>query len=119
MIIKGHLTFLFPNGAFARFLTRQGVLLKDFKAYVERVSNHIKEHASQLATQAGRPFRYLEAPMTARNGQSKEELARQIASEANLTEGLIGVFYTLESCSTFTVLRQQADPSLGGSSPSQ
>lgn len=103
MIFKGHLTMLYPNGAFARLLNRQGVLLKDFKPYVEGVSQQIKQHAEQLAANAGRPFRYLEAPMTARNGQSKEDLARQMAKEDNLKEGLICVLYTLEPCSTFTV----------------
>ena len=103
MIFKGHLTMLYPNGAFARLLNRQGVLLKDFKPYVEGVSQQIKQHAEELAQQAGRPFRYLETALTAKKGQSKEELAKQIAAEDQITEGLIGVFYTLENCSTFTV----------------
>ena len=34
LIFKGHLTGLYPQGAFARFLWRQGVLLKEFKPYV-------------------------------------------------------------------------------------
>jgi hypothetical protein len=34
-IIKGHLSGFFPDGAFARFLWRQGMLLKEFKPYVE------------------------------------------------------------------------------------
>ena len=103
MIFKGHLTMLYPKGAFARFLNRQGVLLKEFKPYVESVSQQIKQQAGELAQQAGRPFRYLETAMTARNGQSKEELAKQIAEEDHITEGLICVFSTLETCSTFTV----------------
>ena len=103
MIFKGHLTTFYPNGAFARFLNRQGVLLKDFKPYVETISQQIKQHAEQLAAHAGRPFRYLESPMTAKNGQGKEALAQQIAAEDHVKEGLICVFYTLEPCSTFTV----------------
>jgi hypothetical protein len=103
LIFKGHLTRLYPQGAFARLLYRQGVLLKDFKPYVAGVSQQIKGHAEQLASQAGRPFRYLEAPMTAKNGQSKEALAQQIAAAEGLQEGLVCVFSTLESCSTFTV----------------
>jgi hypothetical protein len=103
MIFKGHLTMLYPKGAFARLLNRQGVLLKDFKPYVEGVSLQIKQHAEQLASESGRPFRYLESSMTAKNGQSKEGLAQQIVVEERVTEGLICVFYTLEPCSTFTV----------------
>ena len=81
MIFKGHLTMLYPKGAFARLLNRQGVLLKDFKPYVETVSQKIKQHVEQLAIQSGRPFRYLESAMTAKNGQSKENLAQKIAIE--------------------------------------
>jgi hypothetical protein len=103
MIFKGHLTMLYPKGAFARLLNCQGVLLKNFKTYVEGVSLQIKQHAEQLASETGRPFRYLEACMTAKNGQSKEALAQQLASDDQVKEGLIGVFSTLEPCSTFTV----------------
>ena len=103
MIFKGHLTMLYPQGAFGRLLYRQGVLLKDFKPYVEEVSQKIKEHAERLASEAGRPFRYLEGSMTAKTGQSKESLAQKIAAEAELETGLVCVFYTLEPCSTFTV----------------
>jgi len=84
---------LYPKGAFARLLHRQGVLLKAFKPYVEGVSRQVKEHAEQLASQAGRPFRYLEVAMTAKNGQGKEALAQRIAAEEHLKEGLICVFY--------------------------
>lgn len=103
MIFKGHLSMLYPQGAFARLLYRQGVLLKDFKPYVEGVSQKIKEHAEGLASEAGRPFRYLEGSMTAKNGQGKEAMAQQIAAEDHLKDGLVCVFYTLEPCSTFTV----------------
>jgi hypothetical protein len=103
MIFKGHLTMLYPQGAFARLLSRQGVLLKDFKSYVQEISQQIKQHAEQLASKAGRPYRYLQGAQTARNGQSKESLAKQIATEEEVEEGLICVFSTLEPCSTFTV----------------
>lgn len=101
IIFKGHLTMLYPNGAFARLLNRRGVLLKDFKPYVEGVSQQIKQHAEQMASCAGRPYRYLETAMTAKNGQSKESLAQQIAARDGLKEGLICVFSTLEACSTW------------------
>jgi hypothetical protein len=112
MIFKGHLTMFYPNGAFGRFLNRQNVLLKDFKPYVETISQKIKQHAEELASQAGRPFRYLESAMTAKNGQSKEGLAQQIAIEDNVKEGLICVFSTLEPCSTFTVRGNHASHKL-------
>lgn len=112
MIFKGHLTMFYPNGAFARFLNRQNILLKDFKPYVETVSQKIKQHGEQLAIESGRPFRYLQSAMTAKNGQSKESLAQQIAVEDKVKEGLICVFSTLEYCSTFTVRGNHASHKL-------
>jgi hypothetical protein len=103
VIFKGHLTMLFPDGAFARFLWRQGVLLKEFKPYVEGVTQELKAHAQEVARQADRPFIYLQSAMTKAKGQSKEDLARAIAEEDGITEGLICVFSVLEPCSTFSV----------------
>jgi len=56
MIFKGYLTKFYSNGAFARFLNRQGVLLKDFKPYVESISQLIKQHAEYWRNKLGDPF---------------------------------------------------------------
>jgi hypothetical protein len=103
MIFKGHLTQLFPRGAFRMFLSRQGVLLKDFGRYVEARSAEIKAHARRLAEDAGRPFQYLESATTKRSGESKEDLARAIAERDGLDEGLVCVLSVLEPCSSFAV----------------
>jgi hypothetical protein len=103
VILKGHLTGLFPDGAFARFLWKQGVLLKDFKPYVEAATKSLKEHAEQVAREAGRRFTYLQSATTKRSGQSKEDMARSIAEEEGITEGLICVFSVLEPCTSFVV----------------
>lgn len=108
MIFKGHLTGFFPDGAFARFLSKQGVLLKDFKSYVETRTAILKTHAQQLAQDAGRPYLYLEKASTARRGTSKEEQARAIAARDGITEGLICVFATVEPCRAFGIRRNAA-----------
>lgn len=100
---KGHLTHLFPAGSFAHFLSRQGVLLKDFGSYVENATREVKLHAQRMAQAAGRPFLYLESATTKRSGQSKEDLARKLAEEQDVREGLICVFSVLESCNSFVV----------------
>lgn len=102
-IFKGHMTNFYPDGAFARFLSRQGILLKEFKSYVSKVSGDLKSHAQQLAQEAGRQYLYLQSATTRAKGRSKEELARQIAEEEEISEGLICVLSVLEPCSTFTV----------------
>jgi hypothetical protein len=103
LIFKGHLTALFPAGAFTRFLHSQGVLLKDFKKFVERVTQTVMDDAKALAAQTQRPYQYLAAPHTQRTGPSKEDLARAIAARDGITEGLIAVFSTLEPCLSFRV----------------
>lgn len=103
MIFKGHLTGLFPNGAFARFLAGQGVFLKDFGQYVKQATEILKAHAQALAKQADRPFIYLQSATTKASGQSKEDLARAIAARDGITEGLVCVFSVLETCTSFDV----------------
>jgi hypothetical protein len=108
MIFKGHLNGFFPDGAFARFLSKQGVLLKDFKTYVATCTATLKTHAQHLAQDAGRPYLYLEKPTTARRGTSKEEQARAIATRDGITTGLICVFAAVEPCRAFGIRRNAA-----------
>ena len=103
LIFKGHLTSFYPQGAFARFLNSQHVLLKDFAAYAEATSARLKAHAQQVAAEAQRPYLYLAAASTAASGHSKEAQARAIAERDGLSEGLICVFAVVEPCGTFTV----------------
>jgi hypothetical protein len=103
MIIRGHLTGLFPTGAFGRFLSSQDVLLKDFAPYVEAASGQLKAHAKQIAADAGRPYVYLESATTKAQGQSKEDRARTMAAQEGITEGLVVVFAVLENCQSFEV----------------
>ena len=103
IIFKGHLTGLFPQGAFARFLWRQGVLLKEFKPYVEATTQEMKARAQDIASEAGRPYLYLEPATTKASGQSKEDLARSIAERDGVSEGLVCVFSVLEPCTSLGV----------------
>jgi hypothetical protein len=103
MIFKGHLTQFFPEGAMAWFLSRQGVLLKDFGPYVRKVSQSLKEHAQAVAREAGRPYLYLASASTAWSDASKEKRARALAVQDGLTEGLICVFAVVEPCQAFAI----------------
>lgn len=103
MIFKGHLTSFYPQGAFGRFLSKQGVLLKDFKPYVEKQSQVIKENALSIAEKAGRPYQYLAGALTAKKGRSKEDLVKELIAKDQLTEGLVCVLAAVEPCTTFTV----------------
>jgi hypothetical protein len=108
MIFKGHLTRFYPQGSFGVFLWRQGVPLKGFAGYVERVTRTLKEHARGVAEEAGRPFEYLASATTKRSGTSKEDLAREIAERDGIDTGLVCVFSVLEPCKSFAVQGNRA-----------
>jgi hypothetical protein len=112
IIFKGHLNGFFPSGAFARFLSRQGVLLKDFGDYVEQATADLKAHTQAVAADAGRPYIYLNGPNTAANGRAKEDQARAIAARDGVTRGLVCVFATLEPGHSFGVRGDRASQRL-------
>ena len=103
MIFRGHLTGFYPQGAFQRFLSSQGRLLKDFGRYVRTMTGILREHMNDIATQAGRPMIYLKQAMTAARGKSKEALAQEIAAQDGVREGLICILSAVENCSSFEV----------------
>ena len=49
LIFKGHLSGFFPDGAFQRFLSRQGVVLKDFGRFVDHATEEVKRYQLHLA----------------------------------------------------------------------
>jgi hypothetical protein len=101
LIFRGHLMAFFPGGAMERFLSRAGVLIKDYKRYVLSKSSQVIEAGKALAASSGRPFEYLEESCTRRSGDPKGEKALAIARRDGIDRGLICVFSTLEPCLTF------------------
>jgi hypothetical protein len=89
----------YPRGMFS-FLCNRDVLLKDFKSYVQGVTDRIRETTEQLAKAQGRPRVYLDSLKI-----SKEDQARQIAERDGIREGLICVFSAVESCFSYEVRR--------------
>jgi hypothetical protein len=112
IIFRGYLSNLFPDGAFARFLNANGVLLKDFSVFVQQTSAELKAHVEQMASAAGRPYEYLETATTKASGESKEKRARVMAARDNIREGLICVFAVVEPCKSFIVQGQRASQKL-------
>ena len=94
----GTLRMLFQPEIFELYLSRQGVLVKDFKEFALMMTARVKEMASGAAAAAGRPMRYLTSGV-----QSKEDLAREIARQDRIKEGLIAVFSAVEPCTSYTV----------------
>jgi hypothetical protein len=80
------------------WLNQQHVLLKDFGAWAERLTNEVTAHARAAAAEQGRPFEYLRSWKI-----RKDEHARAIAARDGITEGLIAVFSCMETCQSFEV----------------
>jgi hypothetical protein len=107
LIFKGHLANFNMPGRMKAFLDHQGVLLKHFDRYVSTASAKLKDHTKSLAASAGRPYLYLAETHTKSRGQSKEELARQIATRDGIVAGLICVLAAVEPCSSFAIYKNR------------
>ena len=100
ILFRGLLFPLAYTSGFDGFLGGHGVLYKDFKPFVQRVSKHLHEHAKTVAQEQGRPYFYLQSPRI-----SKEDFARDIMERDQISEGLICVFACVEPCQSFSVRR--------------
>jgi hypothetical protein len=86
-----------------RYLSRAGVLLKEFGAYAERITERIKAASIRKAQASGREVRYLPSTQT-----SKEKVAKAIAARDGITEGLVCVLTCVEPCASFEIFRDRA-----------
>src|SRR3990172_7930781 len=80
------------------YLSRVGLLIKDFTKWAQDLGDQIKNAAAQTARDAGRPLCYLKSSAT-----SKEDLAREIAQRDGVRDGLIAVLSCVEPCRSFDV----------------
>jgi hypothetical protein len=96
--LRGTLRSLFSPQRMRGYLSSAGVLLKDFSKFAQDISTRVREAAVRSAAGAGRPYRYLTSA-----GVNKLELARQIAEQQRVEEGLIAVFAVVEPCMATTV----------------
>jgi hypothetical protein len=99
LVIRGTLRAVGYEGGMSRYLTRCGVLLKDFKAHVEQVSQRLKAAVIASAVEVER-YKYLYSSRT-----DKEEIARQFLAEHGITSGLICTLGVVEPCWSFQIHR--------------
>jgi len=107
LVFRGSLRRVaFPEGMMS-LLWHKRVLLKEFEAYVTGVTEQLKEASFEAAHKQNRPIHYLESSKT-----DKEALARKIAKEDHITEGLITIITCVEPCQTFHLHRNRATKKL-------
>lgn len=95
---RGTLRLIANLRGLSKWMSHASILLKDFKEYASGLTERIRVATHELAAQAGRPVRYLYA-----SSLRKEDLAREIADQDGITEGLVCVLTAVEPCMTFTV----------------
>ena len=100
VLFRGYLPV--ESGAFlATYLHEHGVRRETLKSFLLEQADRIKRHAESVAKKAERPYRYLAGAVR------KEDLARQMAEESGIAEGLVCVFSILEPCKTFSLVWKQ------------
>jgi hypothetical protein len=102
VVFRGTLRMLAFAGGMAAYLSRIGVLLKDFGDHTQAMTERLKEASLKRAEMAGRPIQYLPSPSI-----RKEDLAREIAERDGVTEGLICVLTCVEPCRSFEIYRNR------------
>jgi hypothetical protein len=98
LVFMGSLRSLVYAPRMVVYLSRVGLLIKDFTRWTQDLGNQIKDAAAQTARNAGRPVCYLPSSAT-----SKEDLARSIAQRDGVHTGLIAVLSCVEPCHSFDV----------------
>jgi hypothetical protein len=96
LVFRGTLMPLVRDGGMFFFLERAGVRLLDFKDFVTKTSQRVKDAAYTEARRLGRPIQYLES-----SGTDKERLAERLLAEQPVERGLICVLAAVEPCMSF------------------
>lgn len=100
---RGTRRLLACAGGMMSYLSQMNVLLKDFKEYVQHVTDRIREATVALATAAGQTVQYLPS-----SSVRKEEIARERVQKEGIREGLICVLSSVEPCMTVQMFRNPA-----------
>ena len=104
IVFRGTLRMLCFVEGMMGYLWRAGVLLKDFGEHGQAMTERLIAASLAAAEKAGRPIRYLESAQT-----RKEDLARNIALEDGIHEGLICVLTCVEPCKSYEVHRNRKE----------
>jgi hypothetical protein len=107
LVLRGTLRSIAHAAGMSQYLASNGILLKNFGSHVEHVSRQLKTASLAEAVAAGRPVRYL-----ASTAIDKEQLARRIAAEDRITQGVVCVLTCVEPCRTFEIYRNRDTGSL-------
>lgn len=84
------------------YLWANQVLLKDFGAHVQQIGERVKQASLQCVLEAGRTVQYLQS-----SKDDKEAIARRIAREQKITEGVVCALTCVEPCWGYDIHRNR------------
>lgn len=102
LLFRGSLLSICYRDGMDRFLSSQGVLYKDWGAFVQRLSAALRVRAEAMAQRAGRPFLYVGSSKA-----SKEEMVQALVEQDHIEQGLVCVLSCVEPCWTFSIRRDR------------
>lgn len=103
VLFRGTLRALMYEGGIMGYLSGVNVLLKDFGAHAEEMTEQVKAACVSVAEPDKRPVLYLPSPRT-----SKQDQAREIAVRDKIETGLVCIFKSVEPCLSYEVRRNRA-----------
>jgi hypothetical protein len=98
LVFKGKLRQLYSPEGMNCYCAANGVLRKEFKVHAKAVTHQVLQASLVEPAKQLQRFRYLNSSQI-----DKEQLARAIADEQRLKEGLVAVLQCVEPCWTFDV----------------
>jgi hypothetical protein len=100
LVLRGTLRAICYEQGMMNYLSQHSVLLKNFAGHVHEVSERLKQASLAAVERMGRSVKYLASSQT-----DKEQIARSIAAEQKITQGLVCVLKSVEVCPSFEVYR--------------
>ena len=102
LVLRGSLRRLSYVQGMMKYLWAQQVLLKDFAEHVESVSQALKDASLAEAHATGRPVQFVRSA-----AESKEDLARGIATRDEISDGLVCVLTAVEPCWSYALFHDR------------
>src|ERR1700704_3913978 len=107
LVFRGSLRKIAYPFGMEGYLWANQVPMTRFGAHVNEISGRVKEAALRCVQEAGRTVRYLQS-----SKDDKEAIARAIAREDKITEGLVCALTCVEPCWGFDVHRNRETKNL-------
>lgn len=104
---RGTIRWLASLRGILTWLSVNNILLKDFTEYSKEITKQVRAHSHLVAERADRPLIYLKS-----SSLRKEDLAREIAANDNITSGLVCVLSAVEPCMFPRIQRNRAEKKL-------